>query len=229
LAAADPANTAWQRDLSVSRDKLGDVAVAGGDLAGAGGHYRAGLAIRERLAAADPANTAWQRDLSVSREKLGDVAVAGGDLAGAGEHYRAGLAIAERLAAADPANTAWQRDLFELRDRIRRSRAADAEAWDARWAEQTGQPPPAWMLLDAERLASVIAWIKAPTYGEEERRLAAHPELHGPDFEPVVEEALLLAPRQERERLRGVLRAARVASVEAAYAPFRQPRPPASS
>jgi hypothetical protein len=182
----------------------------------------------ERRAAADPANTAWQRDLSISRDKLGNVAVAGGDLADASEHYRASLAIAERLAAADPANTAWQRDLFALRDQIRRHRRGDSEAWDARWIEQTGQPPPAWMLLDAERLQSVMAWIETPTYGEEEQYLAAHPELHGPDVEPVVDEALLLVPRKERERLRGVLRAAREAGVEAAYASFRQPRPPAS-
>jgi hypothetical protein len=86
LAAADPTNTGWQRDLSVSRDNLGDVAAAAGDQAGAAEHYRAGLAIRERLAAADPTNTGWQRDLSVSRERLGNLAVAAGDLAGAAEH-----------------------------------------------------------------------------------------------------------------------------------------------
>jgi tetratricopeptide (TPR) repeat protein len=100
LAAADPTNTEWQRDLSISRSKLGDVAVAAGDLAGAPEHYRAGLAIRERLAAADPTNTGWQRDLSGSRERLGDVAAAAGDLTGAGEHYRAGLAIVRRLTEA---------------------------------------------------------------------------------------------------------------------------------
>jgi hypothetical protein len=32
-AAADPANTQWQRDLSVSHEKLDDLAVAAGDLA----------------------------------------------------------------------------------------------------------------------------------------------------------------------------------------------------
>jgi hypothetical protein len=36
LGAADPANTGWQRDLSVSQDRLGDVAVAVGDLAAPG-------------------------------------------------------------------------------------------------------------------------------------------------------------------------------------------------
>src|SRR5664279_1485004 len=114
----DPTNSEWQRDLSISRNKQGDVAVAAGDLARDAEHYRAGLTIRERLAAADPTNTGWQRDLSVSREKLGDVAVATGDLAGAAEHYRAGLAIAERLAAADPTNSGWQRDLSISREKL---------------------------------------------------------------------------------------------------------------
>ena len=56
-AAADPANTEWQRDLSVSHNKLGDLAIAAGDLTAARTAYHAGLDIRQRLAAADPANT----------------------------------------------------------------------------------------------------------------------------------------------------------------------------
>ena len=111
LAAADPANAGWQRDLSVSHNKLGDVAVAAGDLAAARAAYQATLDIRVRLAAADPANTERQRDLSVSHNKLGDVAIAAGDLAAARAAYQASLDISVRLAAADPANTEWQRDL----------------------------------------------------------------------------------------------------------------------
>ena len=86
LAAADPANTGWQRDLSVSHNKLGDIAAAAGDLAAARDHYQASLDIAARLAAADPANTEWQRDLSVSHNKLGDIAAAAGDLAAARDH-----------------------------------------------------------------------------------------------------------------------------------------------
>jgi CHAT domain/SEFIR domain/AAA ATPase domain len=69
-AAADPANTGWQRDLSVSHEKLGNVATAAGDLAAARAAYQASLDIAERLAAADPANTGWQRDLSVMQQKI---------------------------------------------------------------------------------------------------------------------------------------------------------------
>ena len=109
--AAEPSDISWQRLLSVSRNRLGDVAVATGDLAGARSAYQASLDIRTRLAAADPASTEWQRDLAVSHERLGNVAVAAGDLAAARTAYQASQDIVARLAAADPANTGWQRDL----------------------------------------------------------------------------------------------------------------------
>ena len=80
LAQSDPGNAGWQRDLSVSLDKVGDVQVAQGDLAGALKSYRDSLAIRDRLAQSDPGNAGWQRDLSVSYEKVRDVQIAQGDL-----------------------------------------------------------------------------------------------------------------------------------------------------
>ena len=80
LCRQDPGNAGWQRDLSVSHNKLGDVLSAQGDLTAALAAYRASLEISERLAAADPGNAGWQRDLSVSQDKLGDVLSAQGDL-----------------------------------------------------------------------------------------------------------------------------------------------------
>ena len=73
LLAGNPDSTDWQRDLSVSYEKVGDVQVAQGDLAGALKSYRDSLAIRDRLAKSDPGNAGWQRDLSVSYDKVGDV------------------------------------------------------------------------------------------------------------------------------------------------------------
>jgi tetratricopeptide (TPR) repeat protein len=111
-SAGDAARrTGDERDLSVSFNKIGDVQVAQGDLAGALKSYRDSLAIRERLAKSDPANAEWQRDLSVSFNNIGNVQVAQGDLAGALKSYSDDLAIAERLAKSDPANAEWQRDL----------------------------------------------------------------------------------------------------------------------
>ena len=50
----DADNARWQRDLSVARDRVGDVLVAQGKLPEALKSFREGLAIRERLASAEP-------------------------------------------------------------------------------------------------------------------------------------------------------------------------------
>ena len=73
LTAADPANTQWQRDLSISYNKVGDVLVRQGKLDEALKAFRDGLAIRERLVAADRSNTEWQHDLSIAYTRVGDV------------------------------------------------------------------------------------------------------------------------------------------------------------
>jgi hypothetical protein len=73
LAAADPANTGWQRDLSVSHNRLGDLAAAAGDTAAARAAYQASLAIAERLAATDPANTQWKEDVELFRQRISDL------------------------------------------------------------------------------------------------------------------------------------------------------------
>src|SRR4051794_5305944 len=111
LAQSDPGNAGWQRDLSVSYNKVGDVQRAPGDLTRALASYRDSLAIRERLAQSGPGNAGWQRVLLVSYSKVGDVQVAQGDLSGALASYRDLLAIAARLAQSDPGNAGWQRDL----------------------------------------------------------------------------------------------------------------------
>ena len=69
----------------MSFNKIGDVQVAQGDLAGALKSYQDSLAIRDRLAKSDPGNAGWQRDLSVSYNNIGYVQKAQGDLAGRAE------------------------------------------------------------------------------------------------------------------------------------------------
>ena len=69
LAAADPSNAEWQRDLSVSHDKLGDVLVAQGQLADALAAYRASLAIASgwrRPIPATPPGSATSRSATTS-------------------------------------------------------------------------------------------------------------------------------------------------------------------
>jgi tetratricopeptide (TPR) repeat protein len=49
LAKSDPANAGWQRDLSVSYEKVGDVQVAQGNLPAALTSYQASLANQRAL------------------------------------------------------------------------------------------------------------------------------------------------------------------------------------
>ena len=118
LAAADPSNAAWQRDLSVSHNKLGDVLRAQGQLGDALAAYQASLVIFERLAAADPSNAAWQRDLFVSYARLGSVLEQVGDVAAAAEQYGKGRAITVRLTERDPSNATWRNDRAWIEQRL---------------------------------------------------------------------------------------------------------------
>jgi tetratricopeptide (TPR) repeat protein len=118
LAAADPSNAEWQRNLVVSHGKVGDVLRPQGDLAGALVAYRKSLTIAEHLAAADPSNADWQWNLSASQGRVGDVLHLQGDLAGALSAYREPLTITEHLAAADPSNVDWQWNLSASHDNV---------------------------------------------------------------------------------------------------------------
>jgi tetratricopeptide (TPR) repeat protein len=112
LAAADPGNADWQRDVSVSLEKIGDVRLAAGDRAAALAAYEESLAIMRKLVAADPRNAQWQRDVSVGLNRVGDLRLAAGDRAGALASYEESLAIMRKLVAADPGNAQWQADLL---------------------------------------------------------------------------------------------------------------------
>ncbi len=110
-AAAGPSDAGWQRDLSVSYDKVGDVLAAQGTLPEALTAFQDSLAIRDRLAKADPGNAGWQRDLSVSYNKVGGVLAAQGTLPEASTAFQDSLVLRDRLAKADPGNAGWQADL----------------------------------------------------------------------------------------------------------------------
>ncbi len=134
LAARDPDNAEWLRDLSVSHERIGDVRRDQGDLAGALDAFQKDLDIAQRLAARDPDNAGWQRDLSVSHNKIGDVRRDQGDLAGALDAFQKDLDIAQRFAARDPDNAGWQLDLSVSHERIgdvRRDQGDLAGALDA--------------------------------------------------------------------------------------------------
>ena len=148
LAKADPGNAAWQRDLSVSYNKVGDVLKAQGNLAEALKAYRDGLAIGERLAKADPGNAGWQRDLSVPI-KGGRCARGPGRPARGLKAYRDGLAIASASPRPIPATPdgkpTWPlamgssgRFMFAWAKRSRRGMFERGRAIVAPFAEKSG-------------------------------------------------------------------------------------------
>ena len=110
-AARDPSNSDWQRDLSVSYNKVAGILEAQGERKQAQAHYEKSLAISEKLAARDPSNSDWQRDLSVSYNNVAGILQAQGERKQAQAHYEKSLAISEKLAARDPSNAQWQADL----------------------------------------------------------------------------------------------------------------------
>ena len=126
LARQDPDNTQWQRDLSISHERIGDVQVAQGDLPGALQAFRAGMAISERLARLDSRNAGWQRDVLVSLTKLAGVAAAAGDRAEAIAQAERAVALARELVERFPGNPQHVRDLPAVEAMAQRLRGAGA-------------------------------------------------------------------------------------------------------
>ena len=73
LAARDPGNAGWARDLAVSLNNVGDVRVAQGAMPAALAAFEEGLAIRRDLAERDPGNAGWARDVWVSLWRMTQV------------------------------------------------------------------------------------------------------------------------------------------------------------
>ena len=67
LAAADPSNAGWQRDLSVSLTTMAQLLERSGDGGQALAFGRESLAVDERLVALDRTNVMWQSDIRISR------------------------------------------------------------------------------------------------------------------------------------------------------------------
>ena len=97
LAAADPGNSQWQRDLSVSHERIGDIEQAQGNLAAALTSFQASMAIGQKLTAAHPGNSQWKVDFAISSWKIGSMQ---GDFLGGAERRAilvCGLKVLEEL------------------------------------------------------------------------------------------------------------------------------------
>lgn len=118
LAEREPDSAAWQRDVSITHDRIGDMLLEQGQLDLALESYRRSLALAEVLAKRDPANAGWQRDLSVAHDRVGEVLERKGDLDGTLTSFRAGLALAQAIARRDPERVEWRWDVSVSLDRI---------------------------------------------------------------------------------------------------------------
>ena len=125
LAERYPDNSAWQRDLSVSLNKVGDVKLQRDDAAGADAAYAEGLKIVARLAERNPENLGLIRDVALSLSNLGDVRLRTGDASGAVAHYEQALAKLRPLSEHDPDNTLWLRDMTRHDEQTGRRQIAD--------------------------------------------------------------------------------------------------------
>ena len=104
-----PEDPQMQRDLSVSYERLGDIAKARNDYKATEGYYAKTLEISERLAEKYPDDPNLQRGLSISYNKLGGIAKARNDYNAAEGDYAKALAIRERLAEKYPEDPELQR------------------------------------------------------------------------------------------------------------------------
>jgi len=118
LAQREPENPAWQRDLSITHDRIGDMLLEERHFDLALESYRRSLGIAEALAKRDPANVVWQRDLSVAHDRVGDALERKGDWDGALASFRAGLSLAEKIAEREQERTDVQWDVSISLDRV---------------------------------------------------------------------------------------------------------------
>jgi tetratricopeptide (TPR) repeat protein len=111
LAKAEPDNEAWQHDLFVAYETLGNLLYVQGNRTGASNAYRNGLSIAEALAASASRDAVRQAELRDAYDNIGGTLIALGEVPGGLDFLRYGRVIAQRLVDSDPANTRWQHDL----------------------------------------------------------------------------------------------------------------------
>jgi tetratricopeptide (TPR) repeat protein len=120
LAAAQPADQKWQRDLVYLYSDLADAHFEREGFAATLDLRRRVLTVAEQIAASDPANASSQSDLVDVLVRLAETLDGSGEPEQAAATYRRALAIGERLVAQAPANPMWIERTKELRTRVAR-------------------------------------------------------------------------------------------------------------
>jgi tetratricopeptide (TPR) repeat protein len=101
----------WQRELTVTLNRLGSIARSGGEAAEALKEYNEAVGIMRPIADRDPNNQTWRRELAISLDGIGDVKSQTGDGRSALAAYDEGLAIVRDLAQQHPDDPELQRQI----------------------------------------------------------------------------------------------------------------------
>ncbi len=121
----------WQRDVSVTLDKLGSLALSSGEAAEALRAYEEAVSIMRRLVEGNPNNALWQLNLVDSLNGVGNIKYQTGDARGALTLYDEGLAIIRQLSQRDPKNLNLQRQIVIQLDETGDSKLSIGDAADA--------------------------------------------------------------------------------------------------
>ncbi len=108
LAAGDPGNLTWRRDLVLAYHNLGRALEAMDRLEAALEQFQEALKLTAGSDDRKTDNLDWHRGLAASHSHVGRLKLALGRLTEAGIHYENDLTIMTRLAERQPDNRAWQ-------------------------------------------------------------------------------------------------------------------------
>ena len=118
LYERDQSNKEYQRMLSVSHERVGDIKHRLGNLEAAFESYEASLLIAEKLVEQSPEKFEYQRHLSISYAKLGNLHLHKGESQLALESYDKAIAIKKQLIASKPDDITLKRDLAVSHNQI---------------------------------------------------------------------------------------------------------------
>ncbi len=138
LRKLDVTHPIWQRDLSASYNRRGNVQLQSGQATEALGTYQKAFEINQKLSADDPSDARTQRELSVSYNKLGDVQLQSGQVTEALASYQQGLAIRQKLSADDPSDVRALRDLSVSYNKLGNVQLQSGQATEALGSYQQG-------------------------------------------------------------------------------------------
>ncbi|MCM8595667.1 hypothetical protein [Accumulibacter sp.] len=111
LTTANPGHAVWQRDLSVSHLRTGDMSWEMDEFSQAAASYEAALGIFERRTRSDEHNARWLTGLAYSRRKHGMALRQLGQRDAAPSSFDAARDICERLVADSRADTPARSEL----------------------------------------------------------------------------------------------------------------------